>query len=237
MGGISKELRTLVDELMDNIKADLMQRLSDFVKGVEDRLINLETENNKLREQVRDIRAYSKGDSIEISNIPISENENVEDIVIKVNKAYGVEITNQEISHCYRVPLAKNYKGTNPPKIYVKYVRRITRNSMLKEKSTVVKLKDIGMASDKKVFISEALTHEQKQLYFKALDKKKELSYKYLWTKNGKIYMRYMDNSKTKLIASLSDLEQLEAQHSTQHQAQGLRDTHTKRFTRSSVTA
>ena len=55
----------------------------------------------------------------------------------------------------------------------------------------------------------QLLTKSQSDLYFKTKDKVKELGYKFVWTQDMNIYVRYNERAKRILIASEDDLDNL----------------------------
>ena len=59
------------------------------------------------------------------------------------------------------------------------------------------------------IFIHEHLTKELSDLYFKAKDKIKEASYKYVWTQDLKIYVRYNESAKRIPITCEADLSKI----------------------------
>jgi len=77
----------------------------------------------------------------------------------------------------------------------------------LREKSST----DIGFTiqNPQKLFIAESLTRKNRSLFEESLKKKKELNYKFLWTKYGKIVLRKDVNSPVLSVKSMKDLEKL----------------------------
>ena len=103
--------------------------------------------------------------------MPEGEQENTNELVMKIGNLIGVNINESDISVSHRFPKpsysSRAREGmpgfnTNHPKIIVKFVRRVTKEQFyrarkhLKDKST----RDIGFstASVNKIFISESLT-------------------------------------------------------------------------------
>lgn len=121
--------------------------------------------------QINDIEQYSRRDCVEIAGVPEGEQENTNELVMKIGNLIGVNINESDISVSHRLPKpsysSRAREGmpgfnTNHPKIIVKFVRRVTKEQFyrarkhLKDKST----RDIGFstASVNKIFISESLT-------------------------------------------------------------------------------
>ena len=74
----------------------------------------------------------------------------------------------------------------------------------LKNKST----KDIGLSqfSDNGIFVSESLTSKNKLLFKDCLKFKIENNYKYIWTQNGRIYLRKDKDCPARIISNQQDL-------------------------------
>jgi hypothetical protein len=65
---------------------------------------------------------------------------------------------------------------------------------------------NLGRLAVNKIYIAESLTSNNKQLFGKCLAVKKERRMKYIWTSNGKIYLRKDDHSPPWHVKSLKDL-------------------------------
>ena len=65
----------------------------------------------------------------------------------------------------------------------------------------------LGLSSTGKVYIHEHLTKTQNDLYFRAKDKTREASFKFIWTQDQRIYVRDNVKSKRILIDTEDDLD------------------------------
>ena len=61
----------------------------------------------------------------------------------------------------------------------------------------------------KKLFINENLTQERKRLLWLTKQTAKNLNYTYIWTMNGKIYVRKNEDSSSFIIHNENDLSKL----------------------------
>ena len=68
---------------------------------------------------------------------------------------------------------------------------------------------DLGYVQDNKIYIAESLTELNKKLFNRCLNVRREKAYQFLWTSNGRIYMRKDKDSRTNIIASPNDLLKL----------------------------
>jgi len=118
----------------------------------------------------------------------------------------------EEISTAHQIP---SYKAEAPPKIIVKFTRRDTRNrfygSRRKLANKKVKdLPDLNLTSTENVFISESLTHYKKKLFGEVNKQRKKLKWKYIWTQNGRIFIKANENTTTRSFDTVEDLSKFQ---------------------------
>ena len=68
---------------------------------------------------------------------------------------------------------------------------------------------DFGYQSRNKVYINENLTRKNKELFNSTLKIKKEKGFKYIWTNQGRIYLRKNEASSPVHIKNQSDLQRM----------------------------
>ena len=90
----------------------------------------LEEENSGLRSRLDAMERYERGDCLEIHNVPKTDNENTEKLVLSIADSMGMEITAGDISTAYRLPVRKEKQNAAMPRIYVKFTRRNTKRAM-----------------------------------------------------------------------------------------------------------
>ena len=159
----------------------------------------------KTADSVNDLEQYGRRSMVDICGVPRSQGENTETIVTDVAKLIGIDITENDIEACHRTS-----KEQNAP-IIVKFLNRKKRNlffsnrNQLKGKTT----KDIGYDNtNNKIYVNESLTRQNGSI-FKAARNKLGDRYKYKWTVNGVTMVREKENSITKSIKSITDLNGL----------------------------
>jgi hypothetical protein len=160
----------------------------------------------------------SRRECVEIQGIPAPDHptkESTNDIVMKVaSKFMDIDITEKDISVSHRLPVNKGYTGNRlEPAIIVKFVRRDTKvafyraGSKLKNKTT--RDRDLGYQAANGIYINESLTEMNKALLKCCLKTKKDLNYKYIWTSNGRIYLRKNEESQRIYIKNEGQLTKL----------------------------
>jgi len=177
---------------------------------------------NQTRKDLDDLQQYVRRECLEIRGIPVAKDEDTNEIVRKVCDLVDVKVNDMDISVSHRLPSRKpsspSYANAVQNKIddepiIVKFVRRDVRDKFyqartkLRSKTT----RDLGITRhrDQKIFISESLTRRNKDLMKECVKKKKDLNYKFLWSKYGKILMRKDSSSPVFTITSYDDLAKI----------------------------
>ena len=172
-------------------------------------IFRLNNSIKQLEEDLNELQQYSRRDCLEIRGIPFHQDEDTDDTVKKVAELIDVDVEDDEISISHRLPTDSKVK--RDPAIIVKFVRRNTRDEFygarkhLRNKTT----KDLGYTrtTERKIYISESLTRENRKLFNACLALKKELNYKFIWTKNGTTLLRRNGSSPVIAISNSNDLE------------------------------
>ena len=137
-----------------------------------------------------ELEQYSKWDNIIINGIPESEEESTNDVVIKLAKDVGIEITHQNLSTSHRLGKPR---GGKPRPIVAKFVRRDVRTSILKSKKELMK-----NPASRKIFIGEHLTPLRAKLLKKV---REDNSVTRAWTVDCKVVCLAADNRKHTLTS------------------------------------
>ena len=126
----------------------------------------------------------------------------------------GVTIDKQDISIAHRLPDTKEKKD----RFIVKFVRREKRDEFYKsrkhlggKKASVLPVVACEMGKsihqDSAMYINESLTQYRSELFGRVNKFKKENKYKFLWTNNGKIYLRKHETSQTFTFTTFEEFE------------------------------
>ena len=145
---------------------------------------------------------------LEVSGIPRSDEEDqdtVEKTVITISRHLGVDISVDDIDAAHR--LSKNPQANIIVKFRSRKIRDAIFSARSKLKGTTTKNLDIATErAPSRIFINESLTPRRKELMYKARLMKKEGHFKFLWSRNGTIWLRVKENSQAVSIRSDSDL-------------------------------
>lgn len=164
----------------------------------------LKEENERLTARVDELEQYTRSNNVEIKGVPVEPD--VIDVVSKMGQLIGESVSKDDIDICHRVFTTKH----SEPNIIVRFVRREKRNSFLaKARKTRQTGTLLGCSSTKPVFVNEHLTRQNKQLLGAAVARKRVAGWRYVWTKDGRIFARRDENSAVLRLNSASDLEKM----------------------------
>lgn len=173
----------------------------------------LEKENIQLKTELNSMQQYSRLNNLEIRGVPEIKNENILSVVAGVGRALGVDICERDVDACHRMGKF-NLDSAEPRSIILKFVSRLKKQQFLKARSVKRNL-CVGDLDDdwkkeasgkRSVYINEHLTSENKALFKKCREFKKDKNIKYLWVTNGQIKMRKTDNSTIYIITNEKSL-------------------------------
>lgn len=170
-------------------KTETVRELNKAVKDLSEDNLH---KNKKIREleiRLNDSDQYSRNRNIEIAGLEHNENEDLGVLVKKLaGKLNITEFTLQDIDIMHRVP-AKNEKV--PPKIVVQFKTRTKRNMWLANKRHGLNNGDVtGSRSTVPVYINEHLTPYWKELLWLAKQRAREINFKLVWFRDGKLFMK-----------------------------------------------
>lgn len=168
------------------------------IKTLEEDKILLEANVKDLSNRLDIIDQNNLANSLEITGIPISENENIPDLVLKVSEKLNNTLSREDILRCHRKRFnsTKYSPAARIPSIILSFKDIDKRNKLLSafRARRGIKLSEIGFNNDNYFFINESLTNSRKKLFFAAKTFQRSNNFKYLWTRNGKIFLKKDDN-------------------------------------------
>lgn len=220
---VKEQLKELKDSVqyMSNQYDDLIKTTDAIV----DDYRNLKTECHQLRSTVSVMAArmetmeqYLRESNIEVQGIPQNKNEHLVNIIEKIADVVSLKLNDNDILKCTRVA-SINKENKKPRTIVVKLrstrcrdefysaVARFNKsNPNNKLNSSMLGIGGIGSP----VYVSEHLSPANKSLHAAARAKAKQLSYKFVWVRNGRIFMRKNETSNFIHVKNNEVLERLQ---------------------------
>lgn len=148
--------------------------------------------------------------NLEIIGVPETNNEDLVKVLTQIAKFVDVIITPNDIEFANRIQ-PKQSKPGSPRTIIAKLKNRAVKDNILAgiRRFHGITRSDIGMQGTQRIFVNEHLTLDNKNLYKKCRDLATMRSYKYIWIRNCKIFVRRDDKSPKIAINKDTDLEKI----------------------------
>lgn len=165
-----------------------------------------------LEEQLEQVHRNQLATTLEISNLPKTDNENLRDVMNKIHTSLGLSNKNEDICRIYRInankrkPLIVQYKNTDSRNDVIKAVRKYNKNISPKRFNAKV----VNPNWDEEpLFFDESLTPNARKLYFLARNLQKNAGFKYCWISSGRVFIRKIDDSPAIVIKSTEEIDKL----------------------------
>lgn len=148
----------------------------------------------ELRVNVSSLEQYSRRNNVEIRGLRTTPNE---DLLKEINVLAGrlrlPEVAALDTESIHRLPVRE---GMVPP-ILIRFTHRSTRDLWLSKRTTL---------RNENIYVNENLTKHVKALFWKTKQLAREHSYKFVWTRNGKIFVRQKEGAAVIRIEHEEDL-------------------------------
>ncbi|KAJ0170735.1 hypothetical protein K1T71_013507 [Dendrolimus kikuchii] len=217
---VTHELEAIKDSL--NFFNEKYEELRNKLENKVDIISKLESDNESLRTMLKEVSArlsateqQMRENNLEINGIPENRSENLNSVFTQLTKIIDCQVDDNETIHITRV--AKAARDNDKPRtVIVKLRSQRSRDSILaavtkfNKKNTTDKLNShhLGIGGSRKaVFVAEHLTLENKRIHAATRIKCKELNYKFVWVRNGRIYVRKDETHQAIFIRNLDSLK------------------------------
>lgn len=179
-----------------------------LIKDLTQENVDLKSKLKSLETRVGDAEQYSRRNTVEIIGIPEIKNENVYETVRNVGRALDMDISNDMVDICHRLPKAPNQQYSG---IVVKFVRRSDKECIMERRRVKRNLstRHIGYTDDNIVYVNESLSPEKRKLLSLTRRVRKEKNYEFLWVRNGIIRIRKNQGSQAIVVCNKDDLDNL----------------------------
>nr|CAH7741343.1 unnamed protein product [Callosobruchus chinensis] len=194
---------TFCSEKVSDFESKLI-KIDEYIKKTE----KLQAENTSLKKElsqlklkVNDLDQISRLNNIELQGIPEKQNENLGEVLQKIGDYVNYKVDLSKVEYIHRVQLNKN-SNNKIRNIIVRFVNRREKENLLTAAKTKRLQRENGSPKmsvggvSEALFINEHLTMDNKLLFRDTRLLAKRMHYKYVWTKNGDIFLRKDDSSK-----------------------------------------
>ncbi|CAN7976037.1 unnamed protein product [Ixodes persulcatus] len=175
----------------------LIEELAKKTTHLEALIVERDAQILSLKTAVDNAEQYSRRKNIEIHGVKEYENENLVTVVTDLaTKLQLPPPTSQSIETAHRL---RAREGRTAP-ILVRFTERSTRDMWIKKR---VSLKSEG------IYVNENLTRTLKNLFWNTKKTAREKNYKFVWVRNGKIFVKEKDGSPVIRIENENDLKKI----------------------------
>lgn len=194
----------LMSDKYDEVIAQLKTNAKD-ITNLKKRMDGLEAsggaqEIKNIRNELNELDQYSRRQNLDILGLPRTDGE---DLLCKVNdlatKLHLPQLGTNDVEAIHRLPA----KPDQCPTVIVRFVSRATRDMWLTKKTYL-------RESRSEVRLHENMTPRNKRLLWMARNKAAELQYRFVWFKNGKLFVRKFAGDRAIRIASEDDLAKIQ---------------------------
>lgn len=201
---------------LDNLESRIELLETKITDRKRDEVLVLEETISQLKFEIQERDQEILMNDIEISNFPEASNENATHILLTVAKKLGVELEERDVVNMERVgPVRAFVEGGPPPRprpLVARLARRASRDALLRAARVRRGLTTEGMAvpgSPCPYYLNERLTKPHRQLFMKTREEARRRSWKYVWTREGRIFARREQGTPAYRIRSDMDVEKV----------------------------
>lgn len=165
----------------------------------------LEENNDTLMRKVAQLEQYSRLNNLEIKGVPVTQGEDCEKIVACLGDKIGCPLKPEDIDTVHRIPT----RNSTQKNIVLRFCSRNKRSEYLsKARNGRPKTTDLGFTASQEapIYVNEHLTPDNKRLFSKALDLKKQHKWMFVWTDRCIIKARKTLDGPVYRLACESDL-------------------------------
>jgi len=201
-----KFLNTDVENLQKQLK-EVKEEVATLKASMNQ--VHVKTESNA--QKITSVDNYSRRICLEITEIPVTDDENCYEIAQEVFSLVGCDFPSEEISVAHRLKTSTTSAKTPP--IIVRFRDIYYRNSIMNERnSNRVSITELGFdsPSDPKrqyAYINEHLSPDMKRLLYLARCRKVDKNWAKVWVHDGKILAKKTADGDRFEITQESDLK------------------------------
>ncbi|CAG9134000.1 unnamed protein product [Plutella xylostella] len=213
-----EELSAVREELRLFRAEERLSTLDSRVDVLEKRVMEgtgsrLESVIAELRLELNEKDQELLGNDVEVSNLPEENGENATHMIMAVATKLGVTLRESDIAPgAGRGGDAGAGAAGRPRPLVVRFTRRAVKDELtaaarVRRGATSA---DLSQSSAPRPFyVNERLTKYNRQLYYQTREVGRRLSWRFLWTKKGRIYARQGQDTPRHWIRSADDISRV----------------------------
>lgn len=207
------EVKSSVSSVQQSM-VSLTERLTQLdsevqsLQSAKQQLITLQQRVEQLERRADEDQQRSRLNNIEIKGVPFKSTENLYNIIHKIGDTISCSIPKEQINYIVRVPT----RGDNTTKnIIVSLHNRYLKEDFIvaARRCKLLTASSLGFSGDKRIFVNDHLTLQNKTLLNKAKTLAKERKFEFIWVKSCRIFIRKNNTSPVIRINSELDLKRI----------------------------
>lgn len=152
---------------------------------------------------MNEMEQYSRRKNFEIHGFPSKPKENLQSFLSDLAQQLDVpNFAATQVSAIHRLPSRDN----TTPAILVQMCSVEAKEQWLRSRKNLPRLVQNDFP---RLYFNDNLTRVNRELFWLARTKAKEMSFKYVWTRNGKVFARKADGAPLVRINRKLDIERL----------------------------
>lgn len=200
----------------DRMKLEL-DASNDKIKSLTNENVSLTGKVEELSNRLNLIEQHSRETNIEINGLPETKSENLMSVLKKLCSVTSVPIQDSDILSCSRVRKI-NDSNQRPRAVVIKLPTTRSRDEIIagvvkfnkKNESNKLNSGHLGYNNAiSPIYVSEHLSPYYKALHARTRKTAREKEYRYVWIRNGRIFVRKNDQSPAIQIKSYESLNRL----------------------------
>ena len=218
----SQRVRADIAEELSRVKGEVV-RLRAAVENKDKELEDLRKTLEDVRDSNDDLRVrlaatedradeaelYSRRNCIRIHNLPETNDESTDNIIVKLGEAIGADIFSDNIDRSHRVGrkwVAGEGRAEYHRPIICKFTSHKYKLCMMTKKKNLKTINSNQLFGTDKIFINEDLTKKRAMFAKEVRDMKKKGIFADTWTKDGVVFVKTNSGS-IKRITSLANFD------------------------------
>ena len=170
----------------------------------------LQKQVDELSQNVLDLDQYHRRVNLEISGVPERKEEEPMKIALQIAQVVSSTVKADDIDIAHRI--GKPKEGDRRPRpVIVRFNNRRARNAVYDERRKLkdFTIKDLGFQGRDRIYINENLISSTRELLGEANKARKSAGYKFLWTYNGRIYVKKNETAFPIIIHGKEDMRKI----------------------------
>lgn len=193
LGGFRDTL-TSIDSQLENLKSSLAEK-TKVIDVLREDNGHLRETVQRLEEHIRQSEQLALSNDVDIVGVPEAKGEATVHVVLTLARKLGVTLSDGDIVSASRVGVARDETTgrARARPIAVRLVRRALRDDLLRAARVRrgVSTGDAGLAGEsRRFYVNERLTRENRQLFLRAREIGARLTWRFVWSKDGRVYAR-----------------------------------------------